>query len=138
VSLTFVCYVQPLLYFFFQKRKFTYDDEKHQFIPLRFAYEDGLPMSKFNSTKGLPTGREVKETTDFYGLNRYLSEALDLCEIGLFLTLICIIDLIFPFQASWSYSKSMPWHHSLCSKCFVSLFGFWTKCGTTHCLPFSC
>ncbi|KAJ3411685.1 hypothetical protein HDV05_001846 [Chytridiales sp. JEL 0842] len=62
---------KPMLYFFFQKRKFVYDDEKKQFTSLRFPFEDGLPMSTFNTSKGLSTGREIKVATDVYGLNRF-------------------------------------------------------------------
>ncbi|KAJ3101770.1 hypothetical protein HDU97_001054 [Phlyctochytrium planicorne] len=62
---------KPLLYFYFQKKKYRYDEDKKQFVKLRFPFSDGKPIKYFKESKGLVTGHQVKETLDTYGQNRF-------------------------------------------------------------------
>ncbi|KAI9343312.1 hypothetical protein DFJ73DRAFT_841861 [Zopfochytrium polystomum] len=60
---------KPELHFFFQKNKFIYEDDKKQFVKLRFPYSDGKPFSFFCEAKGMATAFTVKANLDFYGRN---------------------------------------------------------------------
>ncbi|KAI8852835.1 hypothetical protein BC829DRAFT_424798 [Chytridium lagenaria] len=54
-----------------KKKKYRFDEEKKQFVKLRFPFSDGKPVSYFNGSRGLATGHQVKEALDTYGANKF-------------------------------------------------------------------
>ncbi|KAG0237008.1 hypothetical protein BGW41_000300 [Actinomortierella wolfii] len=58
------------IYFFFQKKKYTWDADKKIFVKLRYPSDEGLTMKVFQNSRGLSEDG-VKQATLKYGLNRF-------------------------------------------------------------------
>ncbi|RKO87775.1 E1-E2 ATPase-domain-containing protein, partial [Blyttiomyces helicus] len=62
---------RPQLYFFFQKKKYIFDDESGVFKKLDFPSHHGYTMTEYRVSKGLATEKEIKAATEKYGLNKF-------------------------------------------------------------------
>ncbi|KAJ3106723.1 hypothetical protein HDU96_008130, partial [Phlyctochytrium bullatum] len=62
--------LMPQLFFFFQKKKYRYDEDKKVFVKLQFPYADGRTVSYYSQYRGLKTGHQIKETLDIFGQNK--------------------------------------------------------------------
>ncbi|KAF9971052.1 hypothetical protein BGZ73_006069 [Actinomortierella ambigua] len=58
------------IYFFFQKKKYTWNPDKKVFVKLRYPSDEGITMRVFQNSRGLSEDG-VKEATIKYGLNRF-------------------------------------------------------------------
>jgi len=59
-----------IIYFYFQKRKFIWDEEKKCFKKLDFICNDGIPIEYYKEKYGLITENEIEFVKQKYGENK--------------------------------------------------------------------
>ncbi|KAJ1973582.1 putative cation-transporting ATPase 1 [Dimargaris xerosporica] len=59
------------VYFYFQKKRYTYDPAKNQFVKLRYPSHGHPSLGKFQTSRGLNTAADVEAATNVYGHNRF-------------------------------------------------------------------
>ncbi|RUP50895.1 hypothetical protein BC936DRAFT_137174 [Jimgerdemannia flammicorona] len=57
--------------FHFQKKKYTWDEDKKVFVKTRFPSDFHPPLSTYQNARGLETENDVAYVTEKYGLNRF-------------------------------------------------------------------
>ncbi|KAJ3071425.1 hypothetical protein HDU98_005354 [Podochytrium sp. JEL0797] len=58
-------------FFFFQKKKYIYNQDKKIFSSLLFPCDDGKSVEELQAARGLINDKEVQAATDLYGLNKF-------------------------------------------------------------------
>ncbi|KAJ1981866.1 putative cation-transporting ATPase 1 [Dimargaris verticillata] len=59
------------VHFYFQKKRYTYDPTKDQFVKLHYPSHSHPPLGKFQTSRGLSTSAVVETATSVYGPNRF-------------------------------------------------------------------